>query len=120
MTTMTRLRIVTLAAGVLVSACGGDRVTRVSPVTLVCDNDCTHSVTVRPASVTLRVGDTLTFHASTTGAAPNPSLQWTSLDTTALRVDSTGFVRAAGVSPGAGLCVTTGGARACATVIVTP
>ena len=120
MTTISRIRIVTLAAGVLASACGGDRVTHVAPVTVVCNNDCTESVTVRPASATLRVGDTLTFHASTTGTAPDPSLRWTSSDTIAVRVDTTGLVRAAGVSPGTGVCVTMGGARACATVIVTP
>lgn len=120
MTTMTRLRIVTLVTGVLASACTGDRVAGPRAVTVVCNEGCTESVTVRPASATLRVGDTLTFHASTTGTAPDPPLKWTSSDTIDVKVDSAGRVRAAGVSPGAGVCVTMGGAAACATVIVTP
>jgi multidrug efflux pump subunit AcrA (membrane-fusion protein) len=45
---------------------------------------------------------------------------WTSSDSLNVKVDSAGRVRAAGVSAGAGVCATSDGGSACATVTVAP
>jgi uncharacterized protein YjdB len=85
------------------------------------------SVLVTPTSSTVKVGATvqLTVAVNTTPSNFTYSATWSSSDTTAATVNSTGLVTAKASSSGVAICVTTNATgyanvENCATVVVTP
>lgn len=81
------------------------------------------SVIVTPAHATLRLDETLRFVATLGPASrQSGSWLWTSSDSTRVRVDDSGLVRAVGApTPGIAICAalsTDAGAKGCATVVI--
>lgn len=107
---------------VLAAGCGGNAPLNPNPCIAVMPTDTNPvcRLTVQPAYATMRVGDTLTFHA-TAVYTPDSVFTWASSDTTLLRVDRFGHAQAVAVTnPAVGLCANNvNEASGCATVIIT-
>ena len=94
-------------------------------VALSCGSDSTgpggggNGVTVTPNPDTVALGSTTTLHAAVEGATGNPSIFWSSEDTSIATVSGTGVVTGVAVGT-AHIAASSGGKSGIATVVVMP